>query len=91
MYNVNVKRNMELDFEEAGSLVAQVLQADFEFVSKELNEMKRSMGSWTSTQTQDWNNSMEVRDAMKTLMKYYMTHRDYNEFMELQRCYGNVT
>lgn len=90
MYNVNVKRNMELDFEEAGNLIAQVLQADFEFISNELNEMKRNMDGWTSVQTQDWNNSMEVRDAMKTLMRYYMTHRDYKEFMELQRCYGNV-
>lgn len=90
MYNVSVKRNMELGFEEAGDLIAQVLQADFEFVSKELNEMKRSVGSWNSVQTHDWNNSMEVRDAMKVLMKYYMTHKDYTEFMELQRVYGNV-
>jgi hypothetical protein len=83
-------KSIEVDPVEAGNFVAQVLQEDFEFISKEINEMRGYMGSWTSAQTHDWNNNMEVRDAMKTLMRYYMTHKEYKEFMELQRCYGNV-
>ena len=89
MYNVSVRKNMELDFEDAGNLVAQVLQEDFDFISKEINEMKNSR-QFSEVQVQDWNNSIEVRDAMKTLMRYYMTKQDYDQFMELQRVYGNV-
>lgn len=89
MYNVTVRKNMELDFDEAGSLIAQVLQEDFDFISKEINEMKR-IRHFSEVQVHDWNNNMEVRDAMKTLMRYYMTKQDYDAFMELQRVYGNV-
>lgn len=90
MYNVTVKRNMDLDFEDAGDLVAQVLQADFEFISKEIHELKAKWNTLKPHEIQDWNRNMEVRDAMKTLMSYYMTKRSYDEFMELQRVYGNV-
>lgn len=90
MYNVTVKRNMDLDFEDAGDLVAQVLQADFEFISKEINELKAKWNTLKPHEVHDWNRNMEVRDAMKTLMSYYMTKRSYDEFMELQRVYGNV-
>ena len=89
MYNVSVKRDMELDFEDAGNLVAQILQVDFDFISKEINEMKR-IPHFSDVQVEDWNNNVEVRDAMKTLMRYYMVKSDYDEFMELQRVYGNV-
>lgn len=89
MYNVSVRKNMELDFEDAGNLVAQVLQADFDFISKEINEMKKIV-HFSEVQVEDWNNNIEVRDAMKTLMRYYMVKSDYDEFMELQRVYGNV-
>lgn len=90
MYNVTVKRNMDLDFEDAGDLVAQVLQADFEFISKEIHELKAKWNTLKPHEVHDWNRNMEVRDAMKTLMSYYMTKRSYDEFMELQRVYGNV-
>ena len=89
MYNVSVRKNMELDFEDAGNLVAQVLQEDFDFISKEINEMKK-IRHLSEVQVHDWNNNMEVRDAMKVLMRYYMVKSDYDEFMELQRVYGNV-
>jgi len=89
MYNVTVKRNMEIDLDEAGNIVAQVLQEDFEFISKEIHELK---AKWDMKphEVHDWNRNMEVRDAMKTLLSYYMTKRSYDEFMELQRVYGNV-
>ena len=89
MYNVTVRKDMEIDFDDAGNLVAQVLQADFDFISKEINEMKK-IRHLSEVQVHDWNNNMEVRDAMKILMRYYMVKSDYNEFMELQRVYGNV-
>ena len=89
MYNVTMRKDMEIDFEEAGDLVAQVLQEDFDFISKEINEMKK-IRHLSEVQVHDWNNNMEVRDAMKVLMRYYMVKDDYDEFMELQRVYGNV-
>lgn len=90
MYNVTVKRNMEIDLDEAGNIVAQVLQEDFEFISKEIHELKAKWNTLKPHEVQDWNRNMEVRDAMKTLLSYYMTKRNYDEFMELQRVYGNV-
>lgn len=89
MYNVSVKKNMEIDLEQAGSIVAQVLMEDFEFISKEINELfhKRDLKRHES---EDLSNNLEMRDAMKSLLRYYMTHNDYVEFMELQRVYGNV-
>lgn len=90
MYNVTVKRNMELGFEDAGDLVAQVLQADFEFVSKEISELTYRLNTLKPHECEDLKNNIEVRDAMKRLLSYYMTKRSYVEFMELQRVYGNV-
>ncbi len=90
MYNVTVKRNMELGFEDAGDLVAQVLQEDFEFICKEIHELKRKMGSLRDFEVEDFKRTAEVHDAMKVLLSYYMKKRDYDEFMELQRVYGNV-
>ena len=89
MYNVTIQKNAELNHEQAGSIVAQVLQEDFEFISKEINELlqKRDKKSY---EYEDLKNNEEMRDAMKSLLRYYMTHRDYTEFMELQRVYGNV-
>lgn len=90
MIKLKRTREIEIDIEEAQNLVAQVLQEDFDFISKEINELQYLTRTMTSVEIQDWNNSMEVREAMKTLMRYYMTRNDYNEFMELQRVYGNV-
>ena len=89
MYNVSVKKNMELDFEDAGALVAQVLMNDFEFISKEINELSYKLTTLKPHECEDLKNNIEMRDAMKTLLRYYMTHNDYVEFMELQRVYGN--
>lgn len=89
MYNVSVKKNMELDLEQAGSVVAQVLMEDFEFLSKEINELK-SRNDLKPFEAVDLSNNIEMRDAMKTLLRYYMIHSDYTEFMEMQRVYGNV-
>lgn len=90
MYNVSVKRNMEIDLEEAGDILAQILQEDFDFISKEIHELKSKWNSLKPHEVHDWNRNMEVRDAMKVLLSYYMKKRDYDEFMELQRVYGNV-
>lgn len=89
MYNVNVNQYVEIDHEEAGKLISQILKEDFDFISKEFNEMKK-IREFSEVQLQDYNNSKEVRDAMNVLLRYYMVKSDYDEFMELQRCYGNV-
>lgn len=89
MYNVTIQKNAELNHEQAGSIVAQVLQEDFEFLSKEIAELlhKRTLKPY---EYEDLKNNKEIQHAMKSLLRYYMTHRDYTEFMELQRVYGNV-
>lgn len=90
MYNVTVRKNMELDLVEAGNVVAQVLQEDFEFICKEINELQ-SRNDLKPFEAVDLANNIEIRHAMKTLLRYYMVHGDYTEFMELQRVYGHVS
>ena len=89
MYNVSVKNNMQIDLDQAGNIVAQVLMEDFEFISKEIAELshKRDL---KRHEMEDLANNIEMRDAMKSLLRYYMVHKDYMEFIELQRVYGNV-
>jgi hypothetical protein len=89
MYNVTLQNHVALNHEQAGSLVAQVLKEDFEFISKEVNELMRKQGL-KPHECEDVANNIEMRDAMKSLLRYYLTHNDYTEFMELQRVYGNV-
>lgn len=90
MYSVNVIRRMGIEADEAGNLVAQVLKQDFEFISKEINEFLPKLGKLERFELEDFSNNVEMRDAMKSLLRYYLTHNDYVEFMELQRVYGNV-
>ena len=89
MYNVTMQKNMDLNHEQAGSIVAQVLMSDFEFISKEVTELlhKRDLKPY---EYEDLQNNKEMRDAMKTLLRYYLTHNEQIEFFELQRVYGNV-
>jgi hypothetical protein len=89
MITVSHRTKLELDTIEAGRLVAQVLQEDFDFLSKEIIELK-SKSKLSDVQMEDLNNDLHIRDAMRTLLQYYMTHNEYREFMELQRVYGNV-
>lgn len=88
MYNVTLQSHMALNHEQAGSIVAQVLKEDFEFISKEINSMV--LRALLPFQAEDLKYNIEMRDAMKVLLRYYLTHNDYVEFMELQRVYGNV-
>jgi hypothetical protein len=90
MYNVTLQNNVALNHEQAGSLVAQVLKEDFEFISKEVAELIHKRDKLERHQMEDLSNNVEMRDAMKSLLRYYLTHNDYTEFMELQRVYGNV-
>lgn len=88
MYNVSVRKNMEIDLDDAGNLVAQVLQEDFDFLSRDIVELNSK--SLKSYEMEDLKRNLEIQEAMKTVLSYYMTKRDYDEFMELQRVYGNV-
>lgn len=90
MYNVSVKKNMELDLIEAGSIVAQVLMEDFEFISKEISELSYRLTTLKPHECEDLKRNIEIRDAMKLMLSYYMVKGDYDQFMELQRVYGNV-
>lgn len=88
MYNVTMQKNVDLDHNEAASLVGQVLKEDFDFISKEINSME--VKTLLPFQAEDLRRSIEVRAAMKVLLTYYLTHREHTEFFELQRVYGNV-
>ena len=90
MYNVTIQKNVNLDNEQAGNLVAQVLKEDFEFISKEIIGLTYRLTTLKPHECEDLKNNIEMRDAMKTLLRYYLTHKEYIEFMELQRVYGNV-
>jgi hypothetical protein len=85
-----LQNHVALNHEQAGSLVAQVLKEDFEFISKEVAELIHKRDKLERHQMEDLSNNVEMRDAMKSLLRYYLTHNDYTEFMELQRVYGNV-
>ena len=88
MYNVTVRKNMELDVDDAGDIVAQILQEDFDFLSRDIVELRSK--PLKSFEMEDLKRNLEIQEAMKTLLSYYMTKRNYDEFMEVQRVYGNV-
>lgn len=90
MYNVMMQKKIELDQIEAGRLVREILKSDFEFIAKEVNEMHGKLHTLKDYERQDLLNNMEIYDAMKALLRYYLTHDEYSMFMELQRALGNV-
>lgn len=89
MYTVKHSAELDLNMVEAENLVAQILQEDFEFISQDINEL-RSKSDLKPYESVDLARNIEVREAMKTLMQYYMVRDKYLEFMEMQRVYGNV-
>lgn len=89
MYRVKCTKDVEIDADEAIELTALVLQDDFVSLSQDINRL-RHKPDLQRFELEDHTNFMEMRNAMKTLLRYYMTHEDYLEFMELQRVYGNV-
>lgn len=89
MFKIKHQAELELSLEQAGKLVAEVLMEDFDFLSKEILEL-RSKSNLKPIEGQDLLASMDTRDAVQRVLKYYLNHDDYVQFMELQRCYGNV-
>lgn len=90
MYNVTMQKKVELDQTEAGRLVGEILKSDFEFIAKEVNELHGKLHTLKDYERQDLIDNMQIFDAMKKLLSYYLTHEEYSTYMELQRCYGNV-
>lgn len=90
MYKVFQKTQVEVDAEAAGDLVAQVLMQDFDDLSRDVVAAQYSLKTLKPYELEDLKDHMEMRDAIKTVLRYYMKHDDYEDFMELQRCYGNV-
>jgi hypothetical protein len=88
MYTLKHTKSVEVEVEEAGNLVAQVLQEDYEFVSASINELKFKPHI-KPYEAEDLARDLEIRNAMKTLLSYYMVKSEYDKFMEIQRCYGN--
>lgn len=84
MINVNYTARLELDDDQATEVVAELLQDDFDFLTREIIELK-NQSNLSTVQAADLINSMNVRDAVQTLLKYYMVHRDYENFMALYR------
>ena len=89
MFKVKHETELELSFEQAGKLVSEVLMEDFDFLSKEILE-GRAKARPSAVDMEDLLNAMDTRDAMQRVLKYYLKHDDYLQFMELQRVYGNV-
>jgi uncharacterized protein YfbU (UPF0304 family) len=90
MYNVTVRNKLEIDQNEAGRMVGEILKSDFEFIAKEINELHGKLHTLKDYERQDLLDNMEIYDAMKALLRYYLTRDEYTMFMELQRSYGNV-
>ncbi len=88
MYTLKHTKSVEVEIEEAGNLVAQVLQEDYEFVSDSINKLKFKP-HMMPYEAEDLARDLEIRNAMKTLLSYYMVKSEYDKFMEIQRCYGN--
>jgi hypothetical protein len=83
-----MQKQVDLDHNQAASLVGQVLKEDFEFITQEINSM--GLKTLLPHQVIDLQRNLEVRAAMKELLTYYLTHKEYTEFFEIQRVYGNV-
>jgi hypothetical protein len=83
-----MQKQVDLDHNQAASLVGQVLKEDFEFITQEINSY--GLKSLRPYEVEDLTRSLEVRAAMKVLLTYYLTHKEHTEFFELQRVYGNV-
>lgn len=92
LVNVTMEQEIDLDMEAAGNVVANVLMEDFEYISKDINTWMRQLGSPNCPPyvAQDLADSIEMRNAMQTLLRYYLNMDDYRDFMETQRVYGNV-
>lgn len=89
MYEVTMQKNLMLNDQQAGHIVGQVLMKDFEFVCQSINALKQKR-DLKPHEGEDLIHDLQIRDAMTTLIKYYLTYKEYTEFFELQRVYGNV-
>jgi hypothetical protein len=81
MITVKYEQELELSNDEATEMIAQVLQEDFIFLTQEINELRNIGANLTMIQGADLVNNMNVRDAMRTLIKYYMVKEDYDAFL----------
>ena len=90
MYTVSVKKKIDIVADDAGNFVAEVIKNDFDSLAKSVSGMYNSLHTLKPYEREDLLNDMEVLDAMKVMLRYYMVHDDYSTFMELQRCLGNV-
>ena len=86
MYDVSI------DAEQADNLVAAVLMETFDDLSRNiLSAQGRGISPGLKTfEVEDMVNDIKVREAIKEVLAYYLTHDDYVDFMEMQRVYGNV-
>ena len=88
-YTVNVTRPMELDLEQAANVLAQVVMEDFESICDDIRIL-RGKTNLQSYEVEDLKRDLDVRDAMITILSYYMIPSEHREWLEIQRVYGNV-
>jgi hypothetical protein len=62
---------------------------DFDSLAREIRQLQ-SKDNLQSYEAQDLVDNVKTKNAIREVLKYYMTHDDYMEYMELQRIYGNV-
>lgn len=82
--------DVRIGAEEADALVAAVLMETFERVSREIMSAKGRLRELKPHQIEDLTHDMALQDAIKVVLKDFMIHEDYLDFMEMQRVYGNV-
>jgi hypothetical protein len=88
-YTVDGSNTMNVDVEEAQDLTRLVLEDDFVSLCEDINELRNKF-SLESYEAADLGNFIEMRNAIKTVLRFYSTKEQFDEFMELQRVYGNV-
>lgn len=83
-----MKTVVELSHTQSSQVVIQNLCEDYENVAKSIHLlMSKDLKPY---QVADLAYDLDLRDAIKFLLSYYMTEDEYLQFMEIQRCYGNA-
>jgi hypothetical protein len=78
--NAEVSLPIELPIEQAEEVVVQVLKDDYDRLNDSIMRL-RMKDHLENYQKEDLSRDVEVRDAVRTLLSYYMVNTDYQMFM----------
>lgn len=71
---------IELPIEQAEEVVVQVLKDDYDRLNTDIMRLKMK-DNLENFQKEDLRRDIEVRDAVRTLLSYYMVNTDFEMFM----------